>query len=98
MAVHVHLGVKQIRVYETNCLQNQSLKTGKGVDTTSLNNFYTNYRNVPKFSDKGNFAGINLKLKNRGQILGYFVKKEKKKMQMEEQTVQTQIRLLLDPV
>ena len=35
--------------------------------------------NVPKFSDTGNFAGIHLKFKNRGQILGYFVKKKKKK-------------------
>ena len=35
--------------------------------------------NVPKFSDTRNFAGIHLKFKNRGQILGYFVKNTHKK-------------------
>ena len=43
------------------------------------------------FQKLENFAVIYLKFKQRGQALGYFVKKIK----MEEQTVQTLIRLLL---
>ena len=34
-----------------------------------------NYRKVPKFSDAINFAVSHLKFKQRGQTLGYFVKK-----------------------
>ena len=52
------------------------------IDTTvKLLNFWT-----PE-----NFAVIYLKFKKRGQTFGYFVKK----MQMEKQTVETLIRLLL---
>ena len=64
----MHLGVKQIRVYETNRLRN-----GKEP--------IQHLCNVPKFSDTGNFTGIHLKFKNRGQISGYFVKKTKQKKQ-----------------
>ena len=39
---------------QTDC--ESKFESGKGADTTSLNNFHTNYRNVPKFSDTGNFA------------------------------------------
>ena len=33
------------------------------------------YRKVPKFSDAKTFAVINLKFEQRGQTLGYLVKK-----------------------
>ena len=39
-----------------------------------------------------NFAENNLKFKQRGQNLGYFIKE----MQVEQQTVKTLIRLLLE--
>ena len=35
----------------------------------------SNYLKVPKFSDAINFAVVHLKFKQRGQTLGYFVKK-----------------------
>ena len=44
------------------------------------------------FQTPENFAVIYLKFKQRGQTLGYFIKK----MQMELQTVKTLIRLLLE--
>ena len=57
-----------------------------------IGNHFAEYAGeVPKFSDAKNFAAIYLQFKQRGQILGYIVKK----MQMDKLTVNTLIRLLL---
>ena len=54
--------------------------------------FISIYRKVPKFSYTiKNYAVNYLKFKQRGQTIEYFVQK----MQMEQQTVKTLIRLLL---
>ena len=60
------------------------------------NEVYTNKLTIEflNFRMPENFAVIYLKFKQRGQTLGYFVKK----MQMDLQTVKTLIRLLQNPI
>ena len=41
-----------------------------------VNDEYLSYRKVPKFSDARKLAVINLKFRQRGQTVEYFVKKK----------------------